>query len=123
MKKLLSILLVIGMALCLVSCGSSKPKNVGNVVYDYSKLNIEIVDKYLDNEITGGQAYNQCIDAITSELYQMVDAYSFTPEEKEIWIVLSQIRIYFETHALSDENESILMYRNDLAKLINVKER
>jgi len=123
MKKLLSILLVIGMALCLVSCGSSKPKNVGNVVYDYSKLNIEIVDKYLDSEITGGQAYNQCIDAITSELYEMVDAYSFTPEEKEIWIVLSQIRIYFETHALSDENESILEYRNDLAKLINVKER
>ena len=105
----ISALLLVGLAGC---GGKSKPNNVSDEVYNRGVAVIEIVDKYLDDEVS--------LEDVAKEL--AIDNVEFVTNE-EIAIRDAIVNIWEYVLRNYDTKENILEWRNGLAELLKLKLR
>ena len=105
-------LLIIGLMGCGNKSGDGKPKNVSDEIYDYGVAIVEVMDKYLDDEVSA--------DEVVEKMF--VEGMEFeTDEEKEIE---STVVVLWESMArYPEEKEKSIEFREHLAELLNLDTR
>lgn len=126
MKKIVQIAalaLVIVMVASSVGCGEPKrPKGVEDDLYEYGKSVIEMLDGYLDGNITAQDVAEEWTNRIPLEASLMDEHSKGTLEHQVNWDVVHYV-IEATYQVESKSKDEVLEGRNAIAKMIGVKPR
>ena len=130
MKKIVRVLtlfLVTVMVASSIGCDkkSKIPDHMSEPVYNYGKKAIEITDEYLDFKISTEEAHEKL-----QSLMDMEDALPKHAGENEVserakrsMVISHVMQLYLSTMSKKDSLDVVTTKRNELAKLLGLKER
>ena len=117
---------VLVMALVLTGCSEGKPSNISEAHYKYGLKALEIVDEYLDFNITAKNAREK-IDALTNESDSLPKTEFKSPDHAKNFGVESGVTLLsyelLKIDTGSGSYDDLLEQRNELAELLNEKKR
>lgn len=125
--RVLAIVLVIVMATSSAGCDkkSKIPDHMSEPVYNYGKKSVEIIDEYLDFKISTEEAHEKL-----QALMDMEDALPKHTGENEVseranrsMVISHVMQLYLSTMSKKDSLDVVTTKRNELAKLLGLKER
>lgn len=126
MRKIVQIVvlvLVIVMTASGVGCGEPKrPKGVEDDLYEYGKSVIEMLDGYLDGDITAQDVSEEWTNRIPLEASLMDEHPKGTLEQQVNWDVVHYV-ISATYQVESKSKDEVLEGRNAIAKMIGVEPR
>ena len=112
MRKTVLMMMVTFLLIGLVGCrGKSKPKNVSEAVYNYGVAVVEVVDKYLNDEVSWEEVGKVVVPAEEVEFK--------TKEEIDIQSAINDVWEYILRNYETKEN--VLESRNILADHLNLE--
>lgn len=114
------------LALVLTGCSKGKPNDISEAHYKYGLKALEIVDEYLDFNITAKNAREK-IDALTNESDSLPKTEFKSPDHaKNSGVEHEVTMLSYELLKIDNGSgtyDDLLEQRNELAELLNEKKR
>ena len=122
MKKLYLLTLIGVFGFALLGCRGGAPGGVSDEVYEIGSQGLDIVDQYLDNDLSRDLAIDE-LDNLLDELYdvinELVDEGNLKDDDEEVeWALIVVTDSVDDGHSYSDEEE-MKTRRDALAELLD----
>ena len=121
MKKIFMLTLIGVFGFILGSCGDSSPQGVSNEVFEIGSHGLEIVDQYLNNDLSRSAAVNQ-LDSLLSQMADVIDdlfdEYSTEDNDEDVEWALIVVTDAIDDGLANSNEEEMQARRDTLAELL-----